>query len=282
MPRRRHRNHTWLTPLRLIPGGSAIRDVIDRPYQSRWYHLDELEAGDDVTVTLTDCAVDYTLLGFTDIREKADQILGLRNTRGSVDADDMDSDDMDSDDMDSDDMDSDDMDSDDMDSDDMDSDDMDSDDMDSDDMDSDDMDSGLYERYADVYGSAQRHALRSASVTPGPADEQIHMTARAGGGRLYFRVRGHHGAYARREPFKISASVVRENACVDADLTARWSKPVALEKRTALILTHTKRASLKIADHAKFNATLGSLANAVNGLVYDLDRDHTLAELYAA
>ena len=215
-------NHTWIKTYPLTPGVS-VSDVIDRPYQSTWYVLKDLRPGDDVKVVLSGCAVDYTLLGYVDVREKAKTLLALlpalsslavvqQQLGGDTAADDMDSDDMDSDDMDSDDMDSDDMDSDDMDSDDMDSDDMDSDDMDSDDMDSDDMDSdGVpdVDQFKDVYGAAQRRALRAASITPGVADEAIFMTVRDGGGDLYFRVRGHHGAFAPEEPFLITATVTR-------------------------------------------------------------------------
>ncbi len=299
-----HRNHTWIRPLALTPG-RAESDTIDKPYRSRWYVLRGLRPGDDVTVTLTDCAVDYTLLGFTDIRQKAEHLLALLGTTGPLDADDMDSDDMDSDDMDSDDMDSDDMDSDDMDSDDMDSDDMDSDDMDSDDMDSDDMDSDDMDsedradyqttrrfdtqRYRDVYAGAQRHSLRSASVTPGPADEQIHMTARAGGGNLYFRVRGHHHAAAPGKPFKIVATVDRTDLCADMDLTPldlTVPPDMVVPKGTrTLILTHTGRVTFGEGDaRAQFGPTLTRLAQhpKVKGVVYDLVNDHRLDALYAA
>src|SRR5712691_5328345 len=85
-----HRNHTWIRPLPLTPG-RAETDTIDKPYRSRWYVLRDLQPGDDVTVTLTECAIDYTLLGFTDIRQKAEHLLALLGTAGPLDADDMDS-----------------------------------------------------------------------------------------------------------------------------------------------------------------------------------------------
>src|SRR5207245_1878900 len=154
------KNRTWITAYEIgrrdtlpEPGQSAVvvGNALERPWESRWYKLRGLQAGDDVTVTLrmpASAVMDYSLLGYVDIRRIARKLAGLPpidNTNTAVltgatpspsanpvgapisvllDADDMDSDDMDSDDMDSDDMDSDDMDSDDMDSDDMDSDDI--------------------------------------------------------------------------------------------------------------------------------------------------------------
>ena len=278
------KNHTWISPRQLRWSKpdrpvSTIADTIERLYQSRWYILRGLSPGDDVTVTLTECAVDFTLLGFTDIRVSARHLLAQRGG-GVLDADDMDSDDMDSDDMDSDDMDSDDMDSDDMDSDDMDSDDMDSNDWDGDGQPD-------FPPFRDVYGSAQRHALRSASVTPGPADEQIHMTARAGGGDLYFRVRGHHGAYAPGRPYQISAIVSRKDPCGVVPPPS-WTKiPAALRqgKLSTLILTNTDRRSLGLknkAERDQFVAKLEDIAQNVGGVVYDLKDDHNLARLYGA
>ncbi|HEU5287622.1 MAG TPA: hypothetical protein VFV20_04405, partial [Candidatus Limnocylindria bacterium] len=150
------RNRTWITahalPLTTGAAGSVlaarVEDSLDRAYESRWYVLKGLSAGDDVTVTLTlppGFTEDYTLLGFTDIRVMAARLLAQLGTTGPLDADDMDSDDMDSDDMDSDDMDS--------------------DDMDSGDLGSDPISEIVRQQLSDVYASAQRHSLRSASVT---------------------------------------------------------------------------------------------------------------------
>jgi hypothetical protein len=291
-------NHTWIKPLDLR-SGIPVDDSIEREYQSTWYRLKDLAPGDDVTFTLTGCAVNYTLLGFADVRKKALELLASRSPQGIVDlpaqrlllagdtaADDMDSDDMDSDDMDSDDMDSDDMDSDDMDSDDMDSDDMDSDDMDSDDMDSDDMDSdGVPDvrQFADVYAAAQRRALRSASVTPGPADEAIYTTVRAGGGDLYFRVRGHHGAFAPGRPFRVTATVTHPNLCEGARLDPVDIALPGVRGKSALILTNTARLGLADANARRaFLASLRRLEGPTNGHVHDLADDKALAELYAA
>ena len=291
-------NHTWIKTYPLTPGVS-VSDVIDRPYQSTWYVLKDLRPGDDVKVVLAQCAVDYTLLGYVDVRDKAKTLLALvpalsslpvqqQQLGGDTAADDMDSDDMDSDDMDSDDMDSDDMDSDDMDSDDMDSDDMDSDDMDSDDMDSDDMDSdGVpdVDQFKDVYGAAQRRALRAASITPGVADEAIFMTVRDGGGDLYFRVRGHHGAFAPEEPFTITATVTRSNVCEGAQLEPRASRPRDVGDKTTLILTNTSRPSLKLTgpnEKKQFLAQLRKLEGPTSGFVYDLADNDEVMEIYAA
>ena len=309
-PQITHSNRLWLYARSFgtrnnLPGptGRAVSftDSIDAPYQSRWYKVEGVQPGDDLTVTLhmpPETDVDYTLLGYTDIRKSANRLLDQISSTGNVDADDMDSDDMDSDDMDSDDMDSDDMDSDDMDSDDMDSDDMDSDDMDSDDMDSDDMDSGDRDRFGDVYPRAQRHALRAASVTPGPADEQLHMIVRsADAGDYYFRVRGHLGASAAGKKFTIDVTLKPDHSCDGAPLQLSWSPPPPnlLGSKDTLILTNTsrtaeepdvtKRTSLQInteAERAQFLAKLDELARNVNGVRYDLYGNALLRKLFSA
>ena len=283
--------------LRAAQTPRSASDSLDAPYEARWYRVNGLSAGDEITVTLQMPAgedVDYTLLGYTDLRQMAERLLP---TSGSVDADDMDSDDMDSDDMDSDDMDSDDMDSDDMDSDDMDSDDMDSDDMDSDDMDSGDSNDDERNRYRDVYSRAQRHALRASSITAGPAPEQIRMIARADGGDLYFRVRGHLSA-SSRTPFTIQAIVIADHSCdtpgaEPAAAPALTCTPSSIGPaptggavgKHALIITHTGRASLGLTDCDKRDAflkKLDELATAVNGVVYDFAREDGLRPLYQA
>lgn len=269
------KNHTWIKPYDLTPD-EAVDDLVTREYESTWYRLRDRKPGDLVVVTLTKCAVDYTLLGFVDVRAKANELLQQVQAAaapatqqlliaGTVDADDMDSDDMDSDDMDSDDMDSDDMDSDDMDSDDMDS-----DDMDSDDMDSDDMDSGDITRFGDVYASAQRRALRAASVTPGVADETVTLVVRAAGD-LYFRVRGHHGAFAPEKPFWVTAQVITSDVCEKARLEPFEIPKPDIGKATTLIVTNSSRPSLTIGDAAgPFNEAIQRLAAATNGYVLDL------------
>ena len=294
--------HTWLRPIDLGPNAAgawpALSGTLEHEYDARWFVIRgaNLRSGDDLTVTLklNGGTADLTLLGFTDIRAAALKIVAqLQSAAGLLDADDMDSDDMDSDDMDSDDMDSDDMDSDDMDSDDMDSDDMDSDDMDSNDMAVDlgiapgvDWQGAEHDAFADVYASAQRHALRSASVTPGPADERIHTVVRAGGQDLYFRVRGHHGAFDPTQDFTISATVTTSTACANVDTCPQWSPipgDVLGGKHETLILTNTARASLALADERArraFLKGLTELAIMADGVVYDLRDNAALGGLY--
>jgi Tol biopolymer transport system component len=290
-------NHTWLTPYELQtgPNTAPTTDFIRRANESTWYVVRNVRPGDTVRAYLRHNHVDNTLLAFRDVRRTALALLGPANTSlaalqrrlaGVVTAEDMDSDDMDSEDMDSEDMDSEDMDSEDMDSEDMDSDDMDSEDMDSDDMDSHtDLDNdGVpdLQEYGDVYGSAQRKALRSGSVTPGTADESIVLTNKDYSGDLYFRVRGHAGAFDAGNAFEIQVVIDHSPYCVNATLATHWTAPAAMAGRSTLILTNTGRLTfVDTAQRTAFVAALAQLALRTNGIVVDLGADPLLAPVYA-
>jgi hypothetical protein len=248
-------------------------------------------------VLLSNNPVDNTLVGFSDVREKADALLRLllraptpvearEFLAGDRSADDMDSDDIDSDDIDSDDMDSDDMDSDDMDSDDIDSDDMDSDDIDSDDLVGWDRVNGrdAIDRYAPVYATAQRRSVRTASVTPGTADEMVVLTNRRAGGALYFRVRGHLGASDGSAAFTIVATK-GPPPCADPPPEPDAGLPPFVRGRETLILTNT--SALRFDDpKAKqdFLALLKTVAARaeVNGHVVDLADNPQIQAIYAS
>jgi hypothetical protein len=298
-------NHTWITAFQMTPG-SAVSDVIDRPFRRTFYKLPVREQ-QIITVQLTNLTRNYQLLGYSDIRAAADRLIRsitgagtpaeeLENVRnlvnsGAVSAGDLDSGDLDSGDLDSGDLDSGDLDSGDLDSGDLDSGDLDSGDLDSGDLDSGDLDSGdldsgdldsgdLDSGYAITYQSAQRAALRYASGHAGTAPEGFTIHTRGYSGDLYFAVVGHDGAFDSSGVFQIRADVIAESAACDgANLIPLAPSAVTFPTgKTTLILTNTGALDFTGTTKADFLTQLNAFAGsdalngfAVNGFVYDLD-----------
>jgi parallel beta helix pectate lyase-like protein len=298
-------NHTWITAYPMA-SGSAVSDVIDSPFRRTFYKL-PVKPQQIVTVQLTNLTRNYQLLGYSDIREAANRLIGskgslkaVRNLVGSgavsagdLDSGDLDSGDLDSGDLDSGDLDSGDLDSGDLDSGDLDSGDLDSGDLDSGDLDSGDLDSGdLDSGTVSVYQSAQRAALRYASGKAGTAPEGFTIHTRGYEGDLYFAVLGHNGVFDSSGVFEIMATAIPEStACNTAPLTTLPPSPIVggfPSGKKTLILTNT--AALGLTGQAKLDylQQLNTFAGApalngfaVNGFVYDLDSNANVKTMLA-
>ncbi len=297
-------NHTWITAFPMT-SGIPVSDVIDQPFRRTFYKL-TVGAQQIVTVQLTGLTRNYQLLGYSDIREAADALLGstgsLQSMRvlvasGAVSAGDLDSGDLDSGDLDSGDLDSGDLDSGDLDSGDLDSGDLDSGDLDSGDLDSGDLDSGdldsgdLDSGTVSVYESAQRAALRYASGHAGTTPEGFTIHTRGYSGDLYFAVLGHDGVFDSSGVFQITATAVPESAaCNFAPLLATPPSPVIFPSgKKTLILTNTLALGLtdptaKATFLGKLNTLATSTVGGFNaqGFVYDLDGNPAVKAMLAS
>jgi hypothetical protein len=298
-------NHTWITAFQMT-SGFAVSDVIDSPFRRTFYKL-PVKPQQIVAVQLTNLTRNYQLLGYSDIREAADRLLGstgsLKSVRnlvgsGAVSAGDLDSGDLDSGDLDSGDLDSGDLDSGDLDSGDLDSGDLDSGDLDSGDLDSGDLDSGdldsgdLDSGTVSVYQSAQRAALRYASGKAGTAPEGFTIHTRGYEGDLYFAVLGHDGVFDSGGVFEIMATAIPESAaCNTAPLLATAPSPLPIpypNGKKTLILTNTAALGLSGQPKIDFLQQLNTFAGApalngfaVNGFVYDLDDNANVKTMLA-